>query len=213
MPHVRPSWMIAVKIIHFQQAIAKCLGLSSLPPEVAIVATPPNTFEPQKWHMDGECAHKLNNAVIIPLTDEHDHTEFLNAVTYKYRARKPFENYKIFGDSISWPKNCDKDLHPISVPSRQLTVPEFILFNTMCVHRGPSNLKSTWRIVLFMTWAVGIDAAIKRKDKLELAEKDKVDSAASKTSQKRQKMMSDSSVVTWKNHQDHMSLAKKELKW
>ena len=64
-----------------------------------------------------------------------------------------------------------------------------------------------------MTWAVGIDAAIKRKDKLEHAEKDKVDSAASKTSQKRQKMMSDSSVVTWKNHQDHMSLAKKELKW
>ena len=54
-----------------------------------------------------------------------------------------------------------------------LKIPQVILFNTMRVHRGPCNTSDTWRIVLFMTWPVGVEAAYARLYDLAQAKADR----------------------------------------
>ena len=131
------------------------------PPEIAIVATPPNTFVTEGWHMDDIVTH---NAVIIPLSDIHDHTEFFADDKYKYRARRAGEQMLNYKKDVNWGVKSEKIIAEKS--PEQLKRSDFVFFNTMRVHRGPANKTNSWRIVIFMTWPVGIDAAVEHRKRI-----------------------------------------------
>ena len=108
-----------------------------------------------------------HNAVVIPLSNGHSHTEFLHMRGYNYRSRKPYEVYGKFRDAVDW-KDSDEDRRAFAItPRPQLRIGDAILFNTQHVHRGPCNNTKDWRIVLFMHWPVGIHAAVKRQNELD----------------------------------------------
>ena len=140
MSRVAPPASIRTDLCHMQKAIRKYLGLKELPPGMAIVGTPPETEQCQQWHIDDLTAH---NAVVIPLSNGHSHTEFLHMRGYNYRSRKPYEVYGKFRDAVDW-KDSDEDRRAFAItPRPQLRIGDAILFNTQHVHRGPLTTPKT----------------------------------------------------------------------
>ena len=56
-------------------------------------------------------------------------------------------------------------------PADTIKRSQFLLFNTMRVHRGPCNVTSDWQIVLFMTWPMELQATVTRLKKMEAKKK------------------------------------------
>ena len=142
-----------VSVLNIIQVVQYILGFG-VPSKAVLIYCPPGT-QCQDWHMDGmEC----ENAVIIPLSNGHTHTEFLS---YDYHSMS--DNVEMWW--IKTPNKWTLDAKDIQgfVSFGELNIFDLILFNTSRIHRGPSNLKDSARTVLFLSWPASAECVEKLK--------------------------------------------------